>query len=85
MNQASSMFVSAFADACGHPALMVQNLIRFVAVALVIIGVIAALNHFMGEEAKASEHYMVLTISRIVKVLIGLTLFIALLTTTKGT
>ncbi len=76
-------FAEAFTTAGGMEAFSYSNFIRFAAIAFVILGVMWTLVHFMGEEAKASELFLVRLGGRVVRLVIGLTLFISLLVT-KG-
>ncbi|HAT9067958.1 TPA: hypothetical protein JBC15_12450 [Legionella pneumophila subsp. pneumophila] len=81
--QLAGDFAKAFNEAGGQQALTYSGLIRFVALMCVILAILWSIVHFMSEEAKASEVFMVALGSRTVRLLIGLTLFIGLLTT-KG-
>lgn len=76
-------FAKAFHAAGGVHALSYSGFIRFIAIMCVILGVLWSLVHFMGEEAKSSEVFLVSLGSRAVRLVIGLTLFISLLIT-KG-
>ena len=81
--QKAADFVSAFNEAGGQQALTYSGLIRFVAIMLVILALLWTIVHFMGVEAKASEFFMEALGSRLVRLFLGLTLFIGLLMT-KG-
>jgi hypothetical protein len=82
-HQVATGFAKAFLDAGGQSALDYSGLIRFVALMCVILAILWSLVRFMGEDAKAHELFLVALGSRTIRLLIGLTLFIALLTT-KG-
>ena len=81
--QMAGDFATAFNEAGGQQALAYNGLIRFVALMCVILAILWSIVHFMSDEAKASEIYLVILGSRTIRLLIGLTLFIGLLTT-KG-
>ena len=82
-NATSLIFSHAFFEAGGQKAIVYCNFIRFIAVMSVILGVMWALHHFLGTEAKESEGFMVRLGTRTVRLCIGLSLFIIFLTT-KG-
>ena len=77
------VFSHAFFEAGGQKAIIYCNLIRFAALMSVILGVMWALHHFLGMEAKESDGFMVRLGTRTVRLCIGLALFIIFLTT-KG-
>lgn len=76
-------FVTAFNAAGGQEALAYSGLIRFMAIMFVILAILWAIAHFMSSEAKASEFFMEVLGSRLIRLFLGLTLFISLLMT-KG-
>ena len=81
--QITAEFSRAFNEAGGAQALSYSGFIRFVALMCLILAILWSVVHFMSEEARASEEFLMLLGSRTIRLLIGLTLFIGLLTT-KG-
>lgn len=81
MLQKTAVFASAFKEAAGDGAIAYQEYVRFVAITLVIVGMMIAINHFLDEKAKASDDYFVVFVSRLIRIVIGLTLFIGFLMT----
>lgn len=77
----SADFAKAFQEAGGTNALSYNGLVRFMAIMFVILAVLWVIVHFMGEDAKASDLFLVTLGSRLVRLVIGLTLFIGLLMT----
>lgn len=77
----STEFATAFREAGGQSATQYCDLIRFIAVMFVILGVMWSMHHFLGSEAKESDGFMVRLGSRAVRLSIGLMLFIIFLTT----
>jgi len=77
----ASQFALYFHEASGQPALIYCDFIRFVAVTSVVLSVMWALHHFLSSEAKESDGFMYRLGSRLVRLSIGLTLFILFLTT----
>jgi flagellar biogenesis protein FliO len=77
-------FSKAFQEAGGQAAVSYCDLIRFIAVMFIILAVMWSLHHFLSSEAKESEGFMERFGSRVVRLSIGLTLFIIFLTT-RGT
>lgn len=53
--------------------------IRFIAISLVIIAVMWSINHFMGAEEKEQDGFLLRLGSRLVRLVIGLMVFILLL------
>lgn len=80
-NSIATTFAHAFYDAGGQKAMVYCDFIRFIAVMSVLLGVMWALHHFLSSEAKESEGFMYRLGSRMVRLSIGLTLFILFLTT----
>lgn len=74
-------FTQAFHEAGGYTALQYCDLIRFIAVMLVILAVMWSIHHFLSSEAKESDGFMVRLGSRTVRLAIALMLFILFLTT----
>ena len=81
--QITADFARAFNEAGGQQALSYNGFIRFVALMCVIIAILWSIVHFMSEDAKSSELFLVSLGSRTIRMLIGLTLFIGFLMT-KG-
>lgn len=77
-------FATAFHEAGGQHAMAYSGLIRFIAIALVILAVLWSIAHFMDAEAKASEIFLEALGSRVVRLFIGLSVFICLLTVKGG-
>lgn len=77
----STEFANAFREAGGQAVTQYCDLIRFIAVMFVILGVMWSLHHFLNSEAKESDGFMVRLGSRAVRLSIGLMLFIIFLTT----
>lgn len=78
--QMASDFSKAFQEAGGFGALSYSNLVRFIAVMSIIMAVLWSMNHFMSEEAKRSESFMVQMGTRVVRLAVGLILSIIFLT-----
>lgn len=83
LDSSALVFSHAFFEAGGQKAIIYCNLIRFVSVMSVVLGVMWALHHFLGDETKESDGFMYRLGTRTVRLCIGLTLFIIFLTT-KG-
>ena len=77
----STEFANAFREAGGLAAMQYCDLIRFIALMFVILGVMWSLHHFLSSEAKEYDRFMVRLGSRAVRLSIGLMLFIIFLTT----
>jgi len=54
--------------------------IRFIAISLVILAIMWSVNHFMSSEEKEKEGFLVRLGSRLIRLVIGLMIFILLLT-----
>lgn len=63
------------------PALSINGLVRFAAIMFVILAILWCLVHFMGDEPKSSELFLVVLGSRMARLVVGLTIFISLLMT----
>lgn len=75
-------FKTSFYEASGHVhASVFSSTIRWLAVVLLVLSVMWSINHFLDAEARAHESYLVDFGARLVKLVIGLMLFILLLTT----
>jgi len=64
----------------GVSANVFSSSIRFIAISLVIIAVMWSVNHFMASEEKEQEGFLLRLGSRLVRLVIGLMVFILLLT-----
>ena len=74
-------FANAFREAGGQTVTQYCDLIRFIALRFVILGVMWCLHHFLCSEANESDGFMARLGSRAVRLSIGLMLFIIFLTT----
>jgi hypothetical protein len=75
-------FNVSFYEASGHLSTdLFSSTIRWLAIVLVILATMWSINHFMSMESRAHDTYLVDFGTRIVKLVIGLTFFILLLTT----
>jgi len=76
----SHAFTQAFHAANGLSVVVYCGLIRFIAVMCVILAVMGSLQQFLSMEAKESEGFMLRLGTRLVRLAIGMTLFILFLT-----
>ena len=76
----SREFAKAFQDAGGQTLISYCDLTRFIAVMCLILAVMWSVHHFLSMEAKESDGFMSRLGSRLVRLAIGLTLFIVFLT-----
>ncbi|HDU7890490.1 hypothetical protein [Legionella pneumophila] len=73
-------FASSFKQAAGDTtASAFAGSIRFVAIMLVIIGLIWCINQFMGNTEKEQEGFLILLGSRLIRIVLGFCLFILIL------
>lgn len=73
-------FATNFSQATGSiAAASYSGLIRFVAIVMVIIAVMWSINHFMGAEEREQEGFLNRLGSRLIRIIIGLCLFILIL------
>jgi uncharacterized membrane protein YidH (DUF202 family) len=73
-------FDISFSQASGNIAASTYSgLIRFVAIMLVIIAMIWAINHFMSNEERMQDSFLIHLGSRLVRIAIGISLFILIL------
>ena len=73
-------FATSFSQATGTiSAASYSGLIRFVAILVVIIAVMWSINHFMGAEEREQEGFLNRLGSRLIRIIIGLCLFILIL------
>ena len=83
-NEIAHLFAVSFREASGNiNASVFSNSIRVIAIVLVILAVMWSINHFLGQEERGHDTYLVNLGFRIVKLVIGLMLFILLLTQGK--
>ncbi|WP_133139268.1 hypothetical protein [Legionella genomosp. 1] len=76
----AASFAASFKQAAGDTAASAySNSIRFVAIMLVIIGLIWCINQFMGNAEKEQEGFLILLGSRLIRIVLGLCLFILIL------
>lgn len=73
-------FNQAFHEAGGIKVGVYAHSLRFFCVMFLIIGVIWALGNFLSDESKNSEQFMVVMVSRLVRMLIGFVFFLLLVT-----
>lgn len=70
-------FASSFTQAAGGISVKTfSGSIRFVAIMLVIIAVMWSINHFMDAEERAQDNFLLRMGSRLVRIVIGLCMFI---------
>lgn len=75
------LFAASFQQASqGISVSVFSSSIRFVAISLVILAVMWSVNHFMGSEEKEQDGFLVRLGSRLIRLVIGLMVFILLLT-----
>ncbi len=73
-------FAVSFKQAAGDTAASAfSGSIRFVAIMLVIIGLIWCINQFMGNAEKEQEGFLILLGSRLIRIVLGFCLFILIL------
>ncbi|HAU1579517.1 TPA: hypothetical protein JBJ09_06330 [Legionella pneumophila] len=73
-------FASSFKQAAGDTtASAFSGSILFVAIMLVIIGLIWCINQFMGNTEKEQEGFLILLGSRLIRIVLGFCLFILIL------
>ena len=73
-------FATSFKQAAGDTAASTySSSIRFVAIMLVIIGLIWCINLFMGNVEKEQEGFLILLGSRLIRIVLGFCLFILIL------
>lgn len=73
-------FANSFKQASNNiSANVYSSSIRFIAISLVILGVMWSINHFMSSEEKELDGFLVRLGSRLIRLVIGLIAFILLL------
>lgn len=76
----ANIFANSFRQASNNiSANMYSGSIRFIAISLVILGVMWSINHFMSSEEKEQDGFLIRLGSRLVRLVIGLISFILLL------
>lgn len=79
-DEIARLFASTFKEASNNTsALVYSSCIRFIAITLVLIAVMWSVNHMMTSEEKQQQGYLVRLGSRLIRLVIGLTLFILIL------
>lgn len=76
-------FNRSFFEASGIKASVYSDSIRVIAIVFTLLAVMWCINHFMSMEERQHDTYLISLGSRIVKLVIGLMLFILLLTQGK--
>ena len=73
-------FAASFKQAAGDTAASAySSSIRFIAIMLVIIGMMWCINQFMGNAEKEQEGFLILLGSRLIRIVLGFCLFILIL------
>ncbi|KTD25137.1 hypothetical protein [Legionella maceachernii] len=79
-DEIARLFATSFKQASNNISAQVfSGSIRFIAIALVILAVMWSVNHMMDAEEKQQQRYLVRLGSRLVRLVIGLMLFILIL------
>lgn len=79
-DEIARLFATSFKQASNNiSAQAFSGSIRFIAMALVILAVMWSVNHMMDAEEKQQQGYLVRLGSRLVRLVIGLMLFILIL------
>ena len=71
----SSLFTQAFAQASKHEAQTYANLFRFIGIGLLLIASGFTITRFLSPEAKIQNEFFLILTTRLLKILIGLTVF----------
>jgi len=80
-DQIATLFAASFQDSSqGVSVTVFSNSIRFIAISLVILAVMWSVNHFMSSEEKEKDGFLVRLGARLIRLVIGLMVFILLLT-----
>ena len=80
-DEIARLFAASFQQSSqGVSVNVFSSSIRFIAISLVIIAVMWSINHFMGAEEKEQDGFLLRLGSRLVRLVIGLMVFILLLT-----
>jgi len=75
----AKIFRTSFKQGAGTEAQAYSSCIRFIAIMMVIIAMIWCINHFMGNEEKEQEGFLIRLGSRAIRIVMGLCLFILIL------
>ena len=76
----AKLFAESFRQATdGMTASVFSGSVRFIAMMLVIIGMMWCINHFMSVEEKGHDSFLIRLGSRLVRLTVGLCLFILML------
>ncbi len=85
-DELARLFATSFKQASNNLSAQVfSNSIRFIAISLVILAVMWSVNHFMGAEEKQQHSYLLHLGSRLIRLVIGLVLFILILVVKETT
>lgn len=76
-DEIARLFATSFQQGSdGISVSVFSSSIRFIAISLVILAVMWSINHFMGAEEKEQDGYLLRLGSRLVRLVIGLMVFI---------
>ena len=76
----AKQFAESFHQASGSiSAATYSSCIRFIAIALVILATMWAVNHFMDKEERSDNAFLIHLGSRLIRIVLGLCLFILIL------
>ncbi|STX55453.1 Uncharacterised protein [Legionella beliardensis] len=78
MAEVSTLFSQAFAEASKHTPSVYANLLRFVGMTLLFIGCSFAVSQFLSLDAKKEDEFMFNLVTRLMKLLFGVTLVVLL-------
>ena len=79
-DEIARLFAASFQQSSqGVSVSVFSGSIRFIAISLVILAVMWSVNHFMGSEEKEQDGFLVRLGSRLIRLVIGLMVFILLL------
>ena len=79
-DEIARLFASSFQQAANNiPVSVFSSSIRFIAICFVVLAVMWSVNHFMDAEEKEQDGFLVRLGSRLIRLVIGLMVFILLL------
>lgn len=79
-DEIARLFATTFKQANNNISTQVfSGSIRLIAISLVILGVMWSINHMMSTEEKQQQEYLIRLGSRVIRLVIGLILFILVL------
>lgn len=79
-DEIARLFTTTFKQANNNISVQVfSSSIRFIAISLVILAVMWSVNHMMGAEEKQQHSYLLRLGSRLIRLVIGLMIFILVL------